>query len=542
MNPFAATSCRFDFWALRNSAWRTSPGALIDRIDGSSPSHTVEEFRKDGRIDFHVITDHAGMLNRKEFYRGFLAEEDSGDNMITFAGSEGQNYSFERDKYGLICDNTNEVVCINASTYISAGSFREFLDGLERCPYMIGTLAHPHALSFATGGKGDFRLFKNCTPRFRQIVKYVETGDGTDRSGNLANEYMYSVALDNGFKVSTTCSSDSHGPVWGYDRFPGKTIVMAPEKSREAFLDALLENRAYACMSGNVKLRYSVNGHTAPATLPMAKTYKFHLQTSYFNDIPDTKIIKGEVISNGGVTVKELEGDFSDMSFEIFSDTASWFYLRLWDQEGRKTWSVPVFTGRAPYQTHNDDLEPLSKFGVTVLDERTGESASQLMCDDPFKYWKAKETTASVLIDLKKEELISGLGHYARVLYGRFIKQTGIAKENVPFFWAGCTFGYRVSTSTDGENYTVCAEGVLRTVSGEEIIRFQKRMARFIRLEILSTIGSNSHRKGFEEASVVLGELTVYRKLEKTDMRAVLADRIERYGNYFLQRTDPEIF
>ena len=56
------------------------------------------------------------------------------------------------------------------------------------------------------------------------------------------------------------------------------------------------------------------------------------------------------------------------MTFEIPSDTASWFFLRLWDEEGRKTWSVPVFTGREPYLLHNDDLEELPKTGVTIVE------------------------------------------------------------------------------------------------------------------------------------------------------------------------------
>jgi len=502
---------------------------LTTRSDGSDPFRTMAAFRDEGKMQVHVITDHSDLLNRKEFFRGFLAAEESGENLTTFAGSECDIFSIERDRYGLLSNNANEVVCINTSTFICSHSYREFLDGYANSPYIVCTLAHPFTQSFHTMGGGNFSLYKNCSPRFRQMVKYVEIGDGTDRNGNLVNEYTYSVALDNGFRVSTTCSSDSHGPVWGYDRFPGKTIIMAPEKTREAFLDALMANRAYASMSGNVKVRYAVNGFTAPATLPLAKNYRFHLQISYFEDIPDTKIIKGEVISNGGVTVKELEGDFSDMTFDIPAKTASWFFLRFWDAEGRKTWSVPVFTGREPYQPHNDDLEPLPKNGVTVTEETTGKNASLLMCDDPYRPWKADGKTASLLIDLQKEETICGLGHYSRVLIGKFMKEIDLKS---PAAWAGCPFRYAVSTSTDGENFTLRAEGVLRTFRGEEIIRFVKHDARFIRLEILSTAGQNSHRKEFEDAPITMGELTVYRKLEKAEMRAQYMDRLTRFNNH----------
>ena len=504
---------------------------LTTRSDGSDPSLTVATFRDEGKMDCHVITDHASLLNRKEFFRGFLAAEESGKNLVTFAGNESSVDSIERDRYGLLCLNSNEVVCINASTFIGANSYWEFMDGYARSPFAICTLAHPRSLSFTTVGRGDHLLQKNCNSRFRQLIKYIEIGDGTDRSGNLANEYIYSLALDSGFQVSTTCSSDAHGPVWGYERFPGKTIIMAPEKTKEAFLDALMANRAYASMSGNVKVHYTVNGHTAPATLPMARNYRFHVQISYFEDIPNKKVIRGEVISNGGVTVKELEGDFSDMTFEISSCTASWFFLRLWDEEGRKTWSVPVFTGRSPYIPHNDDLEPIPKYGVTVTEETSGKNASLLMCDDPFRHWTAASTTASLLIDLQKEETICGLGHYGRVLIGKMMKEVG---ASIPEFWAGCPFRYAISTSTDGENFMLKKEGVFRIPVGEEIIRLERHNARYIRLEVLSTVGENSHRKEFANVPLVMGELTVYRKLELTEMRAQYADRIVRYGNHFL--------
>ncbi len=55
-------------------------------------------------------------------------------------------------------------------------------------------------------------------------------------------------------------------------------------------------------------------------------------------------------------------------------------------------------------------------------------------------------------------------------------------------------FHYAVSTSTDSESFTPRAEGVLRTFRGEEIIRFVRHNARYIRLEILSTAGWNRHR------------------------------------------------
>ena len=505
---------------------------LTTRADGSDPFRTVADIRDEGKMDFHVITDHASLLNRREFFRGFLAAEASGDDLVTFAGSECDVFSIEREHYGWLANDANEIVCLNTANYVCSRYYQEFLDGYANSPYIVCSLAHPTSLMPRGSGRGEHKLYKNCSARFRQMVKYVEVGNGAFIKGNMAHEYTYSLALDSGFHVSTACGSDWHGPSgWGYDCLPGKTIIMATEKSKEAFLDALLNNRAYASASGNVKVRYSVNGHTAPATLPFARNYRFHVQISYLEDIPDTKIIGGEVISNGGLTVKELEGDFSDMTFEIPSDTASWFFLRLWDEEGRKTWSVPVFTGREPYLLHNDDLEELPKTGVSIVEELTGKKASRLMCDDPFRVWKAEGKTASLLIDMKKEQTISALGHYGCIPIGELMQEANITTTE---FLARFPFRYAVSTSTDGENFTLRAEGVFRVFCGDNIIRFAPHEARYIRLEILSTVGQNSHCKEYMDVPILMGELAVYRHRDRSDTRAMGRDRIERFENYLL--------
>ena len=509
---------------------------LTGRTDNSSPYEVVRQIREEGILGMHVISDHSDLLDRKEFFRGFLAAEESGVALSTFAGSECDIFSIEKDRYGVIKNNANEVVCINADTFIAAHSYREFLDAYSKCPYIVCTLAHPQFYGHNTNGKGEFSLYKNCTARFRQMVKFVELGDGSDRGGNLFHEYVYSSALDSGFHISTTCSSDSHGPVWGYQRIPGNTVFMAKENTKEAYLDALQNHRAYACMSGNVKLRYSVNGYTAPATLPLSNHFCFQGEISYFYDDPETVIVGGEVISNGGVTVKELNfEDFSTFAFELDSDSSSWYYLRLWDKQGRKTWSVPVYTGREPYLTHDDDLTPLDKENMKVTDEKTGEDASILICDDPYQGWTATDTTASLLIDLSEETTICGLSHYCRVLIGKQMKAVGPQPKS---FLAELPFRYRISTSVDGVAFENKAEGVFRNCSGEEIVRLPKHKARWIRLEILSTAGYNSRRKEFMSAPVTLGEITVYRKYENAEMREYFVDRIQNYPNYLLKENN----
>ena len=507
---------------------------LTTRSDGSSIAHYYQQIIDENKLDISVTTDHACFLNRKEFYRGFTDAEDmcKEDSPIIFAGAESELVVGERDRFGIPHTNSGEIVTINADQYYCCRSWQEFIEYFSNCPNVIMTLAHPEFFSVRSRGKGSFSLHRNNNARFRKMLRFVEMGDGSDRGGNPVHEHAFTMALDNGFQVSTTCSSDSHGPIWGYERIPGQTIVMAKEKSREAFVEALLNCRAYASSTGNVKVRYTVNGKAAPTKLSWCNKYDFHLEISYFYDDPTTEIVRGEVISDGGRKILDLEGDFSNMDFTIESKTASWFYLRLWDEEGRKTWSVPIWTAKEPYFVETAAFEPISKEGFTAIEETTGADASVLLCDDPLKPFVTDGKTCSILIDMKEMKNIRGLGIYPRTILGEHLKAVGFAHPKQAL--AQNPYHIVISTSEDGETFRKKADAVFRSNSLEEIIPFDRTEARYIRLEVLSTVGAESHRKEFEDLGIALGELTPFTRAEKEDIRKYYDGRMEELENPYL--------
>jgi len=481
---------------------------FAERTEGFAYEY-IRQVKDENRLDFCVISDHACTLNPRDFFRGFTDEEDEQPmEIIIFPGSEAEVTVREYDRYGQIHKNSGEIVAVNADNFVSAHSWEEFQDAYAHSPFAVCALAHPQIVGHSTPGVWNFSLHKNNTPFMKRAVKLVEMGDGSDRMSNIINEYTYSVALDNGFKVSTTCASDSHGPVWGYDRLPGKTVIMAPEKSKEAFLDALLHNRVYACSSGNLKVAYSVNGVKAPATLPLTQTYRFHVKISCFHEDETTNPVKCQVISDYGKTVKVIEGvDFSTFDFEVESDSARYYYLRLIDREGRKTWSVPVWTGRESTLQPEHGLVPLDKTGFSAVDLVTSEEVSVLLNDDPTVNWYSSAQTAEIVIDMQKVQRISGLGHYPAIL-----NRKQIIQENLPYpaLVAKFPVDYRIATSIDGVSYTECADGLFRVFGGEEVICFEEHPARYVKLELLTTAGRASELKEYADATLTLAELTVY--------------------------------
>jgi hypothetical protein len=220
------------------------------------------------------------------------------------------------------------------------------------------------------------------------------------------------------------------------------------------------------------------------------------------------------------------------MDFTIESKTASWFYLRLWDVEGRKTWSVPIWTGKEPYEVETAGFEPISKEGFTAIEETTGVDASVLLCDDPFKPFTMKGKTCSILIDMKETKSIRGLGVYPRTILGAHVKEVGFAHPKQ--FLAQNPYHIVISTSEDGETFRKRADVVFRANALEEIIPFARTDARYIRLEVLSTVGAESHRKEFEDLGIALGELTPFTRAEKEDIRAYYDAKMEELENPYL--------
>ncbi len=470
----------------------------------------IRTIMADGKMDFGVLTDHSDSSNQKDFFRGFTDDRlTDPKSIIMFPGSESEVNIFELDRFGLEHKNSGEIVTVNANNMSAAADWEQYFSDLGDSPFAICCLAHPQAIGHSRGGIWNFSLEKHRTPKHYKHIKLVEMGDGGDRHANLVNEYTYSVALDNGFRVCTTCSSDAHGPVWGFARFPGKTIFMAKEKSKEAFVDAVLSNRVYACMSGNVKLRYSVNGKVAPADLADTDTYSFHADISYFEEDSTTHIRRCQIISDYGKPVAEFDVEKDGFDFTVKSTTARYFFLRMWDEEGRKVWSCPVWTGRAIDPVPADDLVPFDKTAFTCKDEISGEDASVLINSNPETVWKTENPTCSILIDMQEEKELCALSHYAERLGHKSIKAEGLIPPD-----KFCRFPsvFRIYASVDGENFELCEEGIFRVFGGEEIIRFAPRKARYVRLDVVATVGKNSNRKAFADAGVVMAEISVFGK------------------------------
>jgi len=472
-------------------------------------NHYMKKMKDDGRMDFGAVSDHSGVLNARDFFRGYADAEGFEESVVFFPGSEGQVTIREEDRYGLVRMHGGEVLTFNADLAFTTGSWDQFFALLKNSPFAFCGYPHPQIIGFSVKGVWDFRHRENNSPRFKNLFRFVEMGDGSSRSSNVINEYIYSVALDEGFHLSPTCSGDGHGPGhWGYDKFPGKTVIMAQEKSREAFHDAILSNRMYATSSGNVKLFYTVNGKAAPVTLENEGEYRFHVELGYFRmNEPDTHIKKCKVITDRGITLLELENMGDIFDFTLTAPDSHYFYLCLMDEESRKTWSCPVWTGKPFEKKKEKKLTPLSKEGITVYDRVSEKQIPELINDEAMTPWNSENGTADLIFDLGKKTKFCAVSHYPFWIN----RVADTEKNHEDAVLKRYPSKYRISVSDDNANYTPIASGHFRIFGWEETVRFGKQNARYLRLEILSSVGKEWGRAQTADATLTLAEITLWK-------------------------------
>jgi len=473
----------------------------------------IDQVKAEGRLDFCAMSDHAAILNDTEFFRNFLeVEKKEPSGVVIFPGAESEVTVLESDRFGVLHKNSGEIVTVCTDGYGDSTTWEHFYECVAHAPSPIAIFAHPHVVGFSTKGVWNFCFQKNNTPEMLRAIRGIETINGGELHQNLMHESCYSLALDYGFRVSPVASSDSHGPVWGYRRMEPKTVLLAPEKSREAFLDALRNNRFYATESGNLKLRYTVNGKAAPADLDAASKYRFHVTLSYFKEDESTVPTSCAVISNGGKTLLSLTDIPSTFDFEIHSETARYFYLRFVDRKGRRTWSMPVWTGRPFERYEAPDLTPIDLSSATAVDTLSGADASAAIDGDVYHTWEVPSGQASLVIDLGRVQTVSAIGNYPRIIT-RPLKSAdpeAYARWREDHDSATIPTSFEVYTSVDGTTYEKQADGIFRMFGGENIVTFAPTNARFVRLDLLSTVGKDAFPRIYENANCSIGNLAVF--------------------------------
>ncbi len=485
---------------------------FLERTD-YFPRDVWKSVKEEGFFDSFVVSDHACLVDDREFFNLFLdAEAAETPDFIAFPGVECEVVLKQDDAYGRTHKNAGEIVTFNTPGYRVTTTWDDFFDYTSGNPLAISSFAHPQVLGYDIYGMWNFSLEKNTTPQMLKRFKMIEMGNGRDEEDQvLLHETMYSRALDCGYHLAPVSTSDWHFPPWGATCLRGRTIVLAPEKSREMFLDAIYNARLYATENGNVKLWYTVNGHIPAQTLPMTDTYDFHVELSHFNPPKESeKTAIVEVISDYGKIVysKEVEpSDSNILDFTVKSDTARYFYLRIFSTEGDRTWSPAMWTGREydPCPQPEFTGVKIPKASMSIVSCTPGTDPSLLINDNPKEAWSSDTPEAEIIIDLGNEEELCAIGYWPHEI-SRDDPDITEAQYGARFL-----SGYEFFVSEDGQSYIPVGDGTMLCHGGEQLVRFGSKKARFVKLKLLGSAGSVSHKPRYAGTPVMVGEFDIYK-------------------------------
>lgn len=485
---------------------------FLERTD-TFPRDVWKSVKKEGFFDSFVVSDHAIIVDDREFFNLFLdAESEETPDFITFPGVECEVKLIEDDAYGRPHKNAGEIVTFNTAGYTVTNSWDDFFKSTSQNPLAISSFAHPQVLGYDKYGLWNFSLKENTTPQMLKRFKMIEMGNGRDEEDQvLLHETMYAQALDCGYHLAPVSTSDWHFPPWGATCLRGRTIVLSPEKSREMFLDAIYNARLYATENGNVKLWYTVNGHIPAETLPLTDTYNFHVELSHFNPPKESeKTAIVEVISDYGKIIysKDLEpADSNILDFTVKSDTARYFYLRIYSTIGDRTWSPAVWTGRAfdecPAPRFNGKKIP--KENMSIVSCTSGTDPKLLINDNPKEAWTSDTPTAGVTVDLGAVEEVCAIGYWPHEISR---DDPDITEAQ---FGARFLSGYEYYISEDGNKFELVGAGTMLCHGGEQKVIFAPQSARYVKLKLLSSVGSASHKPKYLTSPVMIGEFDIYK-------------------------------
>ncbi len=467
----------------------------------------LAEIKKEGLLDFGVISDHAETLNDRDFYRAFTANATANPmRTLIFPGAESEVMYQKKNRFGFHVRKSGELLTLNANNYILANSFDEFLNTFREMPEPLVIFAHPQVVGWGEPpAMWDFDFPSIANEEMKRLLCGIEVIDG--RGSNLNYEQSYSYALDAGFRVSPYADGDIHQD-WIQNRDLYRTVILATDHTKEAFVDAIRAGRAYATESGNVKLRYRVNGRVAPADLHSSDEYHFHIDLDTFDGDAAALPVSFRVISDYGHTVYEArcEGKKS-IDFTVYSTTARYFYLRFLDKDGNRTISCPVYTGRAYDDfTRLPALAPLDMTGFSATEAESGADASVVINGDPFTSYHSDKETASILIDMKDSKRISAIGLFAPFVLRKKVDdhyELSEAIESIPAEVA-------IYTSKDGKSFEKQKDAYCRIFADEDIIHFAPVDARYVRFDVLSTVGRYSGKQKYADAKAAIGNLAIF--------------------------------
>ena len=226
------------------------------------------------------------------------------------------------------------------STYSTA--LQNYYAALKTAPQSISQFNHP-GTTF-----GDFSDFAHYDEEIDKLITTIEVGNGEGAigsSGYFPSYEYYQRALDKGWHVAPTNNQDNHKGLWG-DANTARSVVLADSLTQENIYDAMRNYRVYATEDNDLNIYYTLDGYEMGSILSEGQVGDTVTLKAELSDKTDDSIGKVQVITNGGLVLKEetVAANTDTVEFQI-DNNYSYYYLKVTEADGDIAVTAPVWVG-----------------------------------------------------------------------------------------------------------------------------------------------------------------------------------------------------
>ncbi|MDX1496104.1 MAG: hypothetical protein R3352_00980 [Salinisphaeraceae bacterium] len=188
----------------------------------------------------------------------------------------------------------------------------------------------------------DFEFRPDAAERAVGIEVFGKSSDAYDVDNGAPPEGWYAFALDRGWRLGPVGAEDEHGTAWAQPE-RAKTILIAPDNSKQSIQAAMLQRRMYALAQNhnNLRLSFQADDELMGSEFSPPAGTEIELLGRVDQGMP----LGGglEIVSNAGEVVAQVVG--SSLIHRVSVDeNKRWYYLRVLNAEGQPVaYSSPIW-------------------------------------------------------------------------------------------------------------------------------------------------------------------------------------------------------
>jgi hypothetical protein len=346
----------------------------------TTPAQAYNYAKASQHIDFYGVSEHnhyfAGMINKNNYHKG---RNDA--KAATINGTYVAMYGME---WGIISGGGHALIYGYDSligwdsnvydVFVAQNDYVNLWKKVNKKEIAFAYLAHPTNTDYS----GFYTTYQpeadSCIvgmamrsgPAFSTNTTYSNPSTSTFLT-------QYHNALAKGYHLGVGIDHDTHNSVFGRSQ-EGRLVIIAPELTETALLEAMRKMRFYASDDWNVKVNFKLNSQ------PMGSIFTQSIAPSITVSVTDPDVgdnissiqVFAGVPGSGSVATTLTTKNTASFTYAptLANNATNYYYLKITQTDGDIVWTSPIWYTR---KSTNTVLPPVANYYIAT-DSCIGQS------------------------------------------------------------------------------------------------------------------------------------------------------------------------